>query len=251
MPSGRTDIHFHLLPGVDDGPATTAESVDLAWAAARDGTSTIVATPHVRSDFVTDVWELRDRMRALKAALAEDDVPVSVGLGGEIGHDMAGRLRQGELELIAQGPPRRRWVLLETPFEGLTREFSACADELRDRGFAVVLAHPERSAGLLDENRAALDRELAAGSAVQVNGCSLAGHHGVDARRTALRLIQLGVVTALASDAHGGRRPPAMTLAHDASLDAGIAPGVARALIESGPWRLMARGLGPVPAPLS
>ena len=90
-PPPRTDIHFHLLPGVDDGPATMAESVDLAWAAARDGTSMIVVTPHVRSDHVVDVWDLRDRMRALKAALAEDDVPVSVGLGGELGHDMVGR----------------------------------------------------------------------------------------------------------------------------------------------------------------
>ena len=247
MPAGRTDIHFHLIPGVDDGPGSMAESVDLAWAAARDGTSTVVATPHVRSDHVTDVLELRDRVRAVKAALADDDVPVSVALGGELGHDMVGRLRQDELEAIAQGPPRRRWLLLESPFAGLTPEFNACADELRDRGFAVVLAHPERSPGLLSEHRAGLDHELAAGSALQVNGCSLAGHHGVDARRTALRLIELGVVTAIASDAHGGGRGPAMRLGHDAAIAAGTAPGVARALVDSGPRRLIARGLDPVP----
>jgi protein-tyrosine phosphatase len=247
MANGRTDIHFHLIPGVDDGPSTMAESVDLAWAAARDGTSTIVATPHVRADYVTDVWELRDRVRALKAALAEDDVPVSVELGGELGHDMVGHLRQAELDLIAQGPPRRRWLLVESPFEGLTAEFNACADELRDRGFAVVLAHPERSAGLLDGTRAGLDHELAAGSALQVSGCSLAGHHGVDARRTALRLLDLGLATAIASDAHGGDRLPAMTLGHDAAIAAGLAPGVVRALIDSGPRRLLARGIDPVP----
>ena len=76
MPRGRTDIHFHLLPGVDDGPATLADSIDLARAAVRDGTGTIVATAHVRSDFVTDVWLLRDRVREVKAALARDEVPV-------------------------------------------------------------------------------------------------------------------------------------------------------------------------------
>jgi len=250
MAAGRTDIHFHLIPGVDDGPGSMAEAVDLAWAAARAGTSTVVATPHVRSDWVTDVWELRDRVRALKAALADDDVPVSVGLGGELGHDMVGRLRQDELEVIAQGPPRRRWLLLETPFEGVTRGFNACADELRDRGFAVVLAHPERSPGLLAEHRTGLDHELSAGSALQLNGCSLAGHHGVDARRTALRLVELGIATAIASDAHGGERRPAMTLGHNAAVAAGIAPGVARALVDSGPHRLVARGLDPVPATL-
>jgi len=250
-PPPRTDIHFHLLPGVDDGPATMAESVDLAWAAARDGTSMIVVTPHVRSDHVVDVWDLRDRMRALKAALAEDDVPLSVGLGGELGHDMVGRLRQDELELIAQGPPQRRWILLETPFGGLTPELTACSDELRDRGFAVVLAHPERSASLLAENRGGLDHELSAGSALQINACSIAGHHGVDARHNALRLIELGLATAIASDAHGRGRLPAMTLGHDAALTAGVAPGVARSLVDSGPRRLIARGLDPVPAPLA
>lgn len=251
MASGRTDIHFHILAGVDDGPATLEESVALARAAARDGTATIVATPHVRSDYVTDVWQLRDRVREVKSALARESVPVSILPGGELGHDMVGRLRQDELEAIAQGPRRRRWLLLEAPFGGLTPDFNRAADELRDRGFGVVLAHPERSDGLLDSTRTGLDHELAAGSAIQINGFSLAGHHGEVARRVALRLIHLGLVTVIASDAHGGARRPALTLGHDLALNDGIAPGVARTLVDSGPRRLVARGLEPVPAPLS
>jgi protein-tyrosine phosphatase len=239
----RADIHFHLLPAVDDGPGTLAESVELAWAAVRDGSDTIVATPHVRSDYVTDIAELRDRVRQVKAALASDDVPVSVIQGGELGHEMVGRLRQAELEAIAQGPPRRRWLLLETPFEGMTPDFVAAADELRDRGFGVVLAHPERSLGLLDENRAALDHELAAGSALQVNACSLTGDHGAYARATAERLVRLGLATAIASDAHGGRRQPA--------LSAAVAAGAARELVDAAPRRLLARGIEPVPTPLA
>src|SRR3954447_6703299 len=124
----RTDIHFHLLPGVDDGPATLADSVDLARAAARDGTGTVVATPHVRSDFLTDVGQLRDRVREVKSALAADGVPVSVVQGAELGHDMVGRLRQDELDAIAQGPPRRRWLLVETPFTGIDSDFNRATD---------------------------------------------------------------------------------------------------------------------------
>src|SRR3954454_18121994 len=139
MTHGRTEIHFHLLPGLDDGPATVADAAALAHAAALDGTSTIVATPHIRSDFVTDVGALPDRVRAVKEVLAREAIPVSVLPGGELGHDMVGQLRQDELEAIAQGPPRRRWLLLESPFEGLTHAFSAAADELRDRGFGIVL----------------------------------------------------------------------------------------------------------------
>lgn len=251
MAAGRTDIHFHILPGVDDGPETLEESVALARAAARDGTATVVATPHVRSDYVTDVSQLRDRVREVKTALARAGVPVSIVQGGELGHDMVARLRQAELETIAQGPPRRRWLLLEAPFGGLTTEFNQAADELRERGFGVALAHPERSAGVLDSSRAGLDHELSAGSVLQVNGLSVAGHHGVAARRAALRLVHLGVVAAIASDAHGGARRPALSLSHDLLLDEGIAAGVARALVDSGPRKLMARGLEPAPARLA
>lgn len=247
----RTDIHFHLLPGVNDGPATLADSIDLARAAVHDHTRTVVATPHVRSDFVTDVVGLRDVLRDVKAALARAAVPVSVLSGAELGYDMVGRLSQRELEAIAQGPPQRRWLLVETPFTGIGADVNAATDELRERGFGVVLAHPERGAGLLDSNCAGLHHELAAGSGLQVNALSLAGRHGEAARRAALRLTDLGLVTAVASDAHGGARRPALTLAYGLLVDAGVAPGTARGLIDVGPSRLMARGLEPVPAPRS
>lgn len=251
MPTGRSDIHFHLLPGLDDGPATLAESIALAHGAVRDGSATIVATPHVRSDYVTDVRQLRDRTREVKEALAAERLSVSVVQGAELGHDMVGRLRQDELEAIAHGPARRRWLLVETPFAGLDAGFTAATDELRDRGFGVVLAHPERSIGLLETGRRGLDHELSAGSALQLNGFSLSGAHGADARVTALRLVELGLATAVASDAHGGSRGPALTLAHDVLLAEGVAPGVARALVDSGPRRLMARGIEAIPASLA
>jgi protein-tyrosine phosphatase len=247
----RTDIHFHLLPGVDDGPATLADSVALARAAVRDGAGTVVATPHVRGDYVTDVSELRARVREVKAALAREGVPVSVVPGAELGHDMVGRLRQAELQAIAQGPPRRRWLLVETPFDGFTPNFNGATDELRERGFGVVLAHPERSTGVFGSNRAGLDHELAAGSALQVNGFSLVGDHGDEVQRTALQLVRLGLVTAVASDAHGRARPPALTLAADTLLTNGLPAWLARELIDSGPRRLMTRGVEPVPARLA
>ena len=44
----RAELHFHLLPGVDDGPGDMAESVELARLAVADGTSLVTVTPHVR-----------------------------------------------------------------------------------------------------------------------------------------------------------------------------------------------------------
>src|SRR3954469_4290177 len=98
---GFTDLHCHLLPGVDDGPAAMAESVEYAAAAAAAGTSTIVATPHVElvdvaeappggapagptRMFATphvelvDVAELPARVSALRAALDAEGVTLDV-----------------------------------------------------------------------------------------------------------------------------------------------------------------------------
>src|SRR5215210_3140463 len=78
------EVHFHLLPGVDDGPAELADSVELARAAVADGTDTVVATPHVRSDFVTDVLQLRERVAEVRRALAAAGVSLAVACGGEL-----------------------------------------------------------------------------------------------------------------------------------------------------------------------
>src|SRR5438105_5062268 len=109
----RADIHFHLLPGVDDGAGSLEESVELARAAEDDGTAVIVATPHVRRDFVTDVSDLPDRVAEVRHRLALEHIDVDVRCGGELGHDMVGRLSQNDLETIAVGPPSASWILLE------------------------------------------------------------------------------------------------------------------------------------------
>src|SRR5437763_12753582 len=134
MSGRRADIHFHLLPGVDDGAANLEETVELARLAEADNTGVIVATPHVRSDFLTDVTDLPDRVAEVRARLALEEIGVEVRCGGELGHDMVGRLSQSDLETIAVGPQDSSWILLEAPFEGLGEELHAAAAPLRDPG---------------------------------------------------------------------------------------------------------------------
>src|SRR5690242_18925530 len=108
-----TDVHFHLIPGVDDGPAILEDSLELAEAAVRDGSTTVVATPHVRGDFSTDVSELPERVRELQGAIDRAAIPLGVCRGAELGHDMVGRLDLDQLDTIALGPPGARWLLVE------------------------------------------------------------------------------------------------------------------------------------------
>ena len=242
----HVDLHFHLLPGVDDGPADLPDSLDLARAALGEGTGAVVATPHVRIDLgPTDAREIQARVHDLRAALSAANVPLEVGCGAELGHEMAFRLRQDELELLAQGPPGARWLLVEAPFHGIGEDFHAATAELRTRGFGVLVAHPERSADAALDAAAGLRRELAAGSLAQLNALSLTGGHGEEACASAWALIADGLVAVVASDAHGPSRPPALRLAHDALLGGGLAPATASALVKTGPRALLSRGMRP------
>lgn len=213
------ELHFHLLPSVDDGPRSVEESVALAMAAVRDGTRTVVATPHINRECVSDPAEIPERVRELSGHLARERVSLEVLPGGELAHYMVEQLSDRQLAAISQGPPDRRWVLLEAPFSGLDESYTASAEELRERGFGVVVAHPERARPAAGTT-AALQHELSAGSALQLNCWSVAALYGEQVRRTALRLLHSPRVV-IASDAHGGDRMPAMTLGLEALRAAG------------------------------
>jgi protein-tyrosine phosphatase len=241
------ELHFHLLNGVDDGPTTMEDSLELARAAVAQGTGTVVATPHVRPDFVTDPWELPGRVTELRAALAAEAISLTVVCGGEIGHEMVGRLGQAELELLAQGPSGRRWLLVEAPFEKIDDEFHAATSELRARGFGVLIAHPERSADAILDDAQGLRRELASGSLSQLNAQSLTGDHGFEARRAAVGLAEQGLATVVASDAHGPTRPPALLTAEAKLAVSPVGAEVAAKLTYSAPRALLSHGF-PLPS---
>jgi protein-tyrosine phosphatase len=243
----RTEIHCHLLPGVDDGARSIDDSLEMAAIAAADGTGTLVVTPHVRTDFVTDIALVADLFAELSELIFQAGIPLELHRGGELGHDLVGRLSQIELQTIALGPAGRRWLLVEAPFEGLHDDFRAATDELRDRGFGVVIAHPERAAGLLAGEARELRRELAAGSLLQVNHWSLTGAHGAEAEAAARGLLDRGLIDVLASDAHPGWRQPTLSVGAAAAVAAGADRRTADALVRDRPAGLLHEGVSSRP----
>jgi protein-tyrosine phosphatase len=217
-----TEIHFHVLPGLDDGPASLQESLALARAAAAEGTRTIVATPHVHPNFVTDPLALAEQVHDINERLAEHEIPIHVRCGGELDLAMPPRLSNEQLDAIAHGPRGRRWVLLEAPLPGLDGEYSELADALRVRGFAITVAHPERAFRNQDAFWPVIEHEIAAGSALQINAWSVAGRYGERVRAAALNLLHRAPTVVIASDAHGGKRMPALTDALGALRGAGV-----------------------------
>jgi protein-tyrosine phosphatase len=117
------------------------------------------------------------------------------------------------------------------------------AAELRARGYGVVLAHPERSAGVLTAGCRLLRQELAAGALAQVSVSSLMGHHGSEAQVAARHLVEMRLAQALASDAHSPRRPPALAAGMDCVIANGQTFATARRLAELTPRELVASGV--------
>jgi protein-tyrosine phosphatase len=228
------DLHCHLLPGVDDGPDTLDESVAYAGEAAARGTRTIVATPHVE---LVDVAELPDRVEEVRAGLAQQGIDLEVEVGGELKPESVGVLDQAALETIAHGPRDARWVLYEVPFAGVDDAFLAGAAELRERGFGLLLAHPERSRGLLAGGLRALEPELRAGALLASNIGPLIGAEGDERREALEHLLDRGLVHLLATDAHPPRRPYTLDLAR------GVLGDRSDGLTGANAARLLAQGL--------
>ncbi len=227
--AGRADIHAHLLPDVDDGPATIEESLDVARKAVADGTRRIVATPHVDR---LDVLEVAERTAALQDALDGAGIELLVLPGGELQAADLWSLDGERLDAIACGPPGRQWVLLEAPWRGSADVVLAAFDEIRARGHGVVIAHPERSAGLWTDGEP-LARLLDAGAWAQVTASSLNGASAEIVRARAAQVIRATSRVVIASDAHdASQRPPNLSSAIEPIAALGLGLPCARAIVD-------------------
>ena len=199
------DLHAHVLPGLDDGPRTVAESLTLARAAVAAGTRVMVATPHVNERYTAAVNAVPGAVDALQAQFVREDIPLDLRPGAEIAMSRLGMLDDAALERLALGGGQ--WVLLEAPLRGPADVPRAVA-AVRERGRGAVLAHAERCEALRREP-AMLRQLVRDGALVSITADSLAGHFGEGVRRFALLLLREGLVHNVASDAHDAqRRPP-------------------------------------------
>jgi protein-tyrosine phosphatase len=241
---GYVDLHCHLLPGVDDGPRTLDESVAYAAAAVAAGTTTIVATPHVE---LVDVHELPDRVQELRDALRGEGIELDVEVGGELKPQSIGDLDGAALEVIAHGPPGARWLLYEVPFDGVEGGggpgFIAGAQELRDRGYGLLLAHPERSRDILPAGIETLRAELLDGTVIAANVGPLAGRESPERHAAAVEILRRGMVGVIATDAHAPKRPWTLADGRQAVIDATGDRVLAHGLTGANPAALLREGI--------
>ena len=246
------DLHLHLLPGVDDGAADDSAALAHARRLASEGVRDVTVTPHVNGYWPLEVASLPRRVAALQELLDHNGVGVRVRSGGELDARHAHGLDDSELELIAQGPPGSRWLLVESPFRGLDETFEADCAAIAARGFGIVLAHPERARGAASaEGDAALRRLLGTGALAQVNVCSLLGNNGLDVQERAVELLRSGLAYVIASDGHPGTRDHTLALGFVLALRAGASSVQAWRLTQDNPRFLLIHGIPSTASALS
>jgi protein-tyrosine phosphatase len=207
------DLHAHILPGVDDGPATIDAALEMARVATAAGTRAIATTSHVSHVNRLDPTDFLPAREALAARLTGAGIELELLAGGEIAPSRLPELDDDGLRALALGGGP--YVLLECPFSPAGANLEAMVADLQQRGFGVLLAHPERSPAF-QRDPAQLGRLVERGALAQVTTGSLTGAFGEIPRRTAVAMLEQGLLHVLASDAHDAvHRGPDLHAADD------------------------------------
>jgi protein-tyrosine phosphatase len=202
------DLHAHILPAVDDGPHDLDGSAALARAAVAAGTTVLAATSHVDRGFGLTPADLDGGLRAVRARLARDGIPLEVIRGGEIAMSRLPDLDDDDLMALRLGGGST--LLIEAPLMPFAGNIEGLLFALQARGHTVLLAHPERSPTFL-RDPLRLARLVDQGALVQITAGSLLGEFSGHVRRFTLRLLADGLAHVVASDTHDPvRRPPGL-----------------------------------------
>lgn len=195
------DLHCHILPGIDDGALDLRDALAMARVGAADGIVTIAATPHIRHDHDVRISELPERVEEVNGELRRDGVAVTVVTGGEVAETALDGLDDDELRAVSLG--RAGWILLEPRPGPLGDSLLRSVEDLNERGFRTLIAHPERH--LSDDVFDRIGELIERGALVQATAAYLAEKR---TREGMLALARRGLIHVLASDAHsshGGR----------------------------------------------
>lgn len=202
-----TDIHCHVLPGIDDGARTGKESLQMLKMACEQGINKFFATSHGSSEFPSSRPDIiLQRCRGLEArARIEIDPEIRIYPGQEIlySDSVPERLEKGELLSLAGSP----YVLLEffpaISFAAIYRAVRECAMS----AYYPILAHIERYTALREEGR--IEELTEAGAYMQMNYRITGGKWYEPSTRWAREMLKKERIHFLGTDMHNtGARAP-------------------------------------------
>jgi len=197
----QIDIHSHIIPGVDDGSPDLETSLGLLRMAAENGTTDIIATPHVIDVSTTLTWDaIRRYVEALQKEADARQIPIRIypGAETELNWDLLELMQKDHSAFCLAGS---RYCLMELPSLMLPPNLDDMIYELQLMDIVPVLAHPERQRQLMHEPEKLL-KLLQQGCVAQSNGGSLTGVFGPKAHEKVHLLLSHQMIAFMGSVAH-------------------------------------------------
>lgn len=196
----KTDIHSHLIPGIDDGIQSVEEGLHILKEMESLGYSKVITSPHTMWGTYDNTPEtIKAGLKKMKAAIEKEGIAIELEAASEYyldEHFMA-RVHDGE-ELLSFG---KNYILVETGFINEPPELKEASFHLTMKGYKMVYAHPERYLYLLEKPELIeelLDRDIV----FQMNAVSLTGCYSKPVQKLAEKLIDMKAIKLVGTDCH-------------------------------------------------
>ncbi|MBC7912988.1 MAG: capsular biosynthesis protein [Pyrinomonadaceae bacterium] len=195
----RTDMHSHIIPGIDDGSQNVAQSIRMIEVMMELGYQKIITTPHIKYDHYPNTREtIYTGLSILQEELTKQNINIQIEAAAEYYLDEAfeRKLDDGDILTIAN-----KYVLFELSFFNFPLNLFQIIAKIIEKGYTPILAHPERYAYLAGsmENFYKIKE---AGCMLQMNIIALMGYYGKVAQRVAEELVNHNLIDFAGSDMH-------------------------------------------------
>jgi protein-tyrosine phosphatase len=201
MPSrGRIDVHGHLLPGLDDGSTSVAESVEIARRMSQAGYSHLTCSPHIWPGHQYKPAFITQRVATMQSVLDDAGVPIKLVPGGELNLTGLDLLGMDDEEIPTYGMAGKH-VLFDFWAGELPDDYWERIDRLRAIGATPIQAHPERIMAFQDHPEL-LDELAERGVLLQGNLQCFSDKAGSRTRTCVERWLSEGRYFVLGSDLH-------------------------------------------------
>lgn len=199
----KTDMHSHLIPGVDDGARDMETSLELIRGMQELGYSKIITTPHILWDMYKNTSEIiLEKLEQLRTAVKEAGIEVEINAAAEYFLD------DHVEELLKEKKPlltiHKNWVLSEFSLAYPSHSLKSILFEMQMQGYQPVIAHPERYIYLKDA-KDFYDELKDIGCLFQLNLPSIGGYYGKSVQELAQYLIKKEYYDLIGTDLHNDR----------------------------------------------
>ncbi|MBP6517028.1 MAG: histidinol phosphatase [Chitinophagales bacterium] len=199
----KTDMHSHLIPGIDDGVKTLEESIAIIEQLAALGYKKIITSPHVMLDGYVNTPEIILKGRDdIRNELSKRNIDIAFDATAEYYLDEGIFQKIKNKELITFGD---KHVLVELSYYTKPMNMTKLFFELRSAGYKVILAHPERYPFFYQSSLEDYKELRDSGILFQVNLGSLIGLYGKNAQSYAEKLIDNNMIEFAGTDIHNMR----------------------------------------------